>query len=136
MTALTQDRITNTKDGKSIPVPAGTNVIFYQGGLVAVNNTTGLACPGKTAVGLTVIGVCDSPLNTTGLPDGSAIVLVRRGMLAQFNNLPADPVTQALFGRNCYIADDQTVAATSGGNTRSIAGLVLGIDAAGVWIQF
>jgi hypothetical protein len=67
--------------------------------------------------------------------DGAAVVLVRRGKVFKFANAAADPVTQASFGRLAYIVDDQTVAATNGTNTRSAAGIVLGVDADGVWIQ-
>ena len=35
-----------------------------------------------------------------------------------------------------YLVDNQTVAKTNGTNTRSAAGVVRGVDAEGVWVQF
>ena len=47
-----------------------------------------------------------------------------------------DLIAQADAGSDCYIVDDQTVAKTSGTNTRSRAGIVLAVDAdGGVWVQ-
>ena len=34
------------------------------------------------------------------------------------------------------MVDDQTVAKTNGGNTRSPAGIIDSVDADGVWIRF
>lgn len=133
MTALTTGRATPTRAGQLVPVPVAGNVIIRAGALV-VANASGYACPGKTAIGLTVLGIAQDDADTTGQPDGAQLVTIERGMLARFANLPGDAVTQASFGRACYIADDQTVAATSGGNTRSLAGSVFGIEPAGVWV--
>ena len=44
-------------------------------------------------------------------------------------------MTQADLGKSCYIVDDQTVAKTSGGATRSLAGKVVGVDVDGVWVE-
>ena len=51
-------------------------------------------------------------------------------------NTGADLITQANVGSDCYIVDNQTVAATSGTGTRSRAGKVYAIDPSGtVWVQ-
>ena len=34
----------------------------------------------------------------------------------------------------CYVVDDETVAKTNGTNTRSRAGVVVDVDAQGVWV--
>jgi hypothetical protein len=52
------------------------------------------------------------------------------------NSAAGDLITIADLGTDCYVVDNQTVAKTSGGATRSIAGKVRDIEAAGVWISF
>ena len=44
-------------------------------------------------------------------------------------------ITQAEIGDACYIVDDETVAKTSGGNTRSVAGEIVDVDDDGVWVD-
>jgi hypothetical protein len=46
------------------------------------------------------------------------------------NSTAGDLIAQADVGTDCYIVDDQTVAKTSGTNTRSVAGKVQEVDAA------
>lgn len=134
MTALIADRNTAMKDGELVPVPVAAAVRIYAGSLVAAN-ATGYATPGATATTLTYLGRAEERVDNTAGADGAKTVLVRRGKAFRFANLGADPVTQASLGKACYIVDDQTVAATSGTNTRSAAGIVVGVDADGVWVQ-
>ena len=35
-----------------------------------------------------------------------------------------------------HLVDDQTVAKTNGGSTRSVAGICRGVDSDGVWVEF
>jgi hypothetical protein len=45
-------------------------------------------------------------------------------------------ITRAEIGDDCYIVDDSTVAKTNpGGNTRSVAGKIVDVDAKGVWVR-
>lgn len=129
-----QDRNTPFKDGELVPVPVAAGKHIYAGTIV-VANAAGFAEPGSTATGLAYLGRADAAVDNTAGAAGAAVVLVRRGKVFKYGNAGADPVTQASFGRVAYIVDDQTVAATNGTNTRSAAGIVLGIDADGVWIQ-
>ncbi len=132
MTALTTDRNTPMKDVELIPVPVAAVKVFA-GGLAAAN-ATGYATPGATATTLTYLGRFEETVDNTGGAAGAKTVLVRRGVAFKFANLGADPVTQASQGKVCYIVDDQTVAATNGTNTRSAAGVVVGVEADGVWV--
>lgn len=130
MAALTGARNTPRRDGDvfGIPVKAATTV--YQGGLVVVD--AGYATPGRTATGLIAAGRCEETV--TAVAAGDVIAQVRAGTF-KFANLAADAITQAELFADCYIVDDQTVAKTHGGNTRSRAGKVVGIEADGVWVQ-
>ncbi|SMF86270.1 hypothetical protein SAMN06265365_1873, partial [Tistlia consotensis] len=53
----------------------------------------------------------------------------------RFANAAADPVDLADVNTDCFIVDDQTVAATNGTNTRSVAGKVRDVDQLGVWVE-
>jgi hypothetical protein len=132
---LATDRNTPRKDGELIPVPVAANAKIYGGALV-VANATGFAAPGSVATTLTALGRAENLVDNTGGADGAKTVLVRRKQAFKFANHAADLVVQADFGKTCYVVDDQTVAKTAGGATRSIAGKVIGVEADGVWVEF
>ena len=132
--ALTADRHTPYKDGELISVPVAAGAVIHAGGLV-VANATGFAAPGSTATTLTYLGRAEESADNSAGADGAVSVLVRRNKAFQWNNSGTDPVTQASLGKVCYVVDDETVAATSGTNTRSAAGIVIDLDADGVWVE-
>jgi len=130
---LTADRNTQMKDGELIAVPIAAAKKIFAGSLVAAN-ATGYATPGAVAATLTYLGRSEETVDNTGA-DGALSVLVRRGKAFKFANSAADAVTQASMGKVCYIEDDQTVSATSATGARSAAGIVIGVEADGVWVQ-
>lgn len=132
--ALTADRNTPMKDGELISVPMAANAKVFAGG-IAVANATGYAAPGSLATTLTYLGRFEEFVDNTGGADGAKSVMVRRGKAFKWKNSGADAVGQAGLGKACYIVDDETVAATNGTGTRSAAGIVVGIDSDGVWVQ-
>ena len=104
---------------------------IYPGALVVIN--AGYAAPGSAATGLIAAGVADpDPLlpvsDSTGLSDGDISCRVLQGVFAFDNSTSTDEIAQTEVGRNCYIVDDHTVAKTSGGSARSVAGVVVAID--------
>lgn len=116
----------------NVPVKAGAVIVA---GLAAAVDATGYAVPVTAATGLTYLGRYeDSVDNSTG-GNGDVYVLVRNACAFQFDNSTTDPVTQASFGKLCYLADGQTVAKTAASNTLSAAGRVVGIDENGVWVE-
>lgn len=130
--ALAADRNTPMKDGELIAVPAAA-VKLYAGGLVAAN-ATGYATPGAASAVLTYLGRAEETVDNSAGQPGDKTVLVRRGKAFKFKNSGADAVTQAEFGKPCYIVDDETVAKTNGNGTRSPAGTVVGVESDGVWV--
>jgi hypothetical protein len=134
LSALAADRNTPLKDGEIIAVPVATGVKIFAGALVAAS-ATGFATPGATATTLTYLGRAEAQADNTTGANGAISVQVRRNKAFKFANLGADLVVQADLGKNCYIVDDQTVAKTSGGSTRSVAGKVLGVESDGVWVE-
>lgn len=131
--ALTQDRHTPTRSGDFVSHPMAAAKKIFAGALVALN-ATGYAEPGSTATTLTAAGRAEEMMDNSGGVNGAKSVKVRRGVF-QYANLAGDAVTRADVGKTCYIVDDATVARTNGSSTRSAAGKVIDLDAAGVWVE-
>lgn len=134
MTALTQARNTPKQSAEQLGVPVAAGAKIYAGSIV-VANANGYAAPGSLATTLTYLGRANETVDNTNGANGAVSVKVDRKQAFKFANLAADLVTQAELGKTCYIVDDQTVAKTTGGATRSAAGKVVGIDADGVWVE-
>lgn len=132
--ALTEDRNTSMMDGEVISLPVAATAKIYAGGMV-VANATGFADKGQVATTLTYIGRAEEQVDNTAGADGDKDILVRRGKAFKFKNSGADAVDQASIGKVCYIEDDETVSKTNGTATRSAAGIVVGIDSDGVWVE-
>ncbi|CAB3886610.1 MULTISPECIES: hypothetical protein [Achromobacter] len=135
MTALTQDRNTLRRDGNQIEPPVAAATRIYGGSIVCIN-TSGYAVPGSTSTTLKVAGVAEDRADNSGGAAGDIRVRLRKGPHCFANSVSADLITLADIGSVCYIVDDQTVAKTSGGDTRSVAGKVFDVDADGVWVDF
>ncbi|MFY4004724.1 MULTISPECIES: hypothetical protein [Achromobacter] len=135
MTALTQDRNTLRRDGNQIEPPVAAATRIYGGSIVCIN-TSGYAVPGSTSTTLKVAGVAEDRADNSGGAAGDIRVRLRKGPHCFANSVSADLITLADIGSACYIVDDQTVAKTSGGDTRSVAGKVFDVDADGVWVDF
>jgi hypothetical protein len=131
--ALSADRNTEMKDGEVVSVPVATNTVIFAGSLVAAN-ASGYAVPGAVATTLTALGRAEGYVNNNPGANGAKSVLVRRRKMFKFKNYGTDLVVQADLGKTCYIYDDETVAKTNGGTTRSIAGTVMAVDTDGVWV--
>lgn len=131
---LTADRNTPKQAATQIPVPVAAATKIYAGSLV-VANATGFAAPGSVATTLTYLGRAAETVDNTAGAAGAKTIRVDRKDAYKFANHAADLVVQADLGKTCYIVDDQTVAKTSGGATRSAAGKVVGIESDGVWVE-
>lgn len=130
MAALKKDRNTPQRMGDRLVLQVAENTTIYAGSLVAVN-AEGYAVPASTATTLTAAGRAEHQVINSGA-DTIESIIVLRGVF-KFDNLSSDAVSKILS--DCYIVDDQTVAATDGGSTRSIAGTVLDIEPDGVWVE-
>jgi hypothetical protein len=122
-------------DDLELPQKASTKI--YQGALVVLN--AGYAAPGSTATGLIAAGVAMLNPNTgvsdtTGLADGAVTIRVRQGVFKFLNGTGGDVIAQADVGKYCYIIDDQTVAKSSNSSARSKAGIIIAVEASGVWV--
>ncbi|RXS92966.1 hypothetical protein [Acinetobacter junii] len=133
MTAATSDRNTPRRE-KGLLFVAIAAATTVHNGLIACVNAAGYAVEGSTATDLIYLGRFEETVTNAGV-DGEVSVRIRTDSAFQFQNSSTDPVTQASFGDFCFIEDNQTVAKTDGGGTRSKAGRVVGIDEHGVWVE-
>jgi hypothetical protein len=132
--SLTADRNTPLKETECLGVLVAGGVKIFAGALVCAN-ATGFATPGATAATLTYLGRAESYVDNTAGIDGAQEIIVRRKRAFKWINYATDLLTQANIGQTVYIVDDQTVAKTNGGATRSPGGKLLGIDTDGVWVE-
>lgn len=135
MTALTADRAIKRRTGDrvSIPVAAGVKIFIGAG---VVRNSSGYAAPASSATGLISAGVSNDYVDNTTGADGAQNVLVEPGIWTFNNSASTDLITIAEVGDQCYWVDDQTVAKTNGGGTRSPAGNIEHVESNGlVWVR-
>ena len=133
MTALTAARNTLERAGDVVGYPVKASVKPIQGGIAVLN--AGYAAPATTATGLIAIGRFEETVDNTSGADGALSAQVKRGTFRFGNSSAGDAIAQADVGADCYIVDDQTVAKTSGTNTRSVAGKIIAVDSVGVWVK-
>lgn len=133
MVALTQDRNTARRIGVDFVDPMAANVTIFAGAIVALD-ALGNAAPGSTAVGLVARGVAQER-QSNGASIGAEKIRSQATVGAFANSAAADAITRAEIGDDCWIVDDQTVAKTDGGGTRSKAGKIVDLDASGVWVR-
>lgn len=129
--ALTAERNTPRMGGDRLELPVAATTTLFAGALVV--SDAGFAAPGRTAANLVALGRCERTV--TALAAGDAMASIRPGIYRFANSAATDAITQAEAGSDCFIVDDQTLAKTDGGGTRSRAGIVIGVDDAGVWVQ-
>lgn len=134
MVGLTYDRNTASRIGNIYIIPAEASKTFYVGALLCVN-ANGYGVPGVTGLNLRGIGRVTRQV-VSGPVAGEILVDYERGVFRYMNSLSTDLITRAQIGQGCYVVDDQTVAKTNGGGTRSVAGTVDDVDGVGVWVRF
>lgn len=132
---LTADRNTLRRDGEGFSFPIAASTRIYAGSLVALN-ATGYLTRGAVATTLRAVGVAREQVDNSSGADGALNVPVLRGVFQFANSSAGDLIARANIGSVCYIVDDQTVALTNGGATRSVAGTIRDVDSAGVWVEF
>lgn len=135
MAALTADRNTPRRDGEQENLPVAAAKKIFAGSLVA-RDSSGNATPGATATTLLGVGRAEEYVDNSAGAAGDKSVNIRKGVYRFANSASGDLIARADIGNDCYIVDDQTVAKTNGGSTRSVAGKVFDVDTDGVWVKF
>jgi hypothetical protein len=133
MGALAKDRVTPRRANEDFSFPVAAGAVIYAGALVALS-ATGYATPGAVAATLQAVGVAQEAVDNAGGQDGDKTVKVRNGAFLFANSAAGDLIALTEIGETCYIVDDQTVAKTDNGGARSPAGMVVDVDADGVWV--
>lgn len=72
---------------------------------------------------------------TGGVSNGDETVDVEEGTYLLGNSAGVDAISADDVGHYCYVVDDETVALTSSGGTRPIAGVIREVDSLGVWVE-
>ena len=134
MAALVKERDTLARGGDLLDLPAAANVVCFAGALAA-RDANGNATPGATATTLRGLGRVRDTVDNTGGAAGAERVKIEKGVFRFENSAGGDEISTADIGNDCFIVDDQTVAATNGTNTRSVAGTVYDVDDRGVWVD-
>ena len=124
MTALTADRNTKRRDGELFGLEAAQTI--YAGAMVALN-AGGRAVP-ATAAGGPCVGVARHQAGA------GETVLARRGVYNFADAADDAALTRADIGSTVYVADDQTVKKKNSG-ADAVAGIVMDVDAEGVWVK-
>lgn len=141
MTALSADKAVIVADEEWLDYPEPSlsiiaDDIIYQGALVAVNSS-GYVAPASADPTLKVIGWSRGRVDNTDGAAGDLRVPYCRKPIRLVNSAGADAITNAHVGEYCYAVNDQTVALTSGGGDRPVAGRVMHVDSsAGVLVEF
>lgn len=134
MAALTEGRNTPQAAGEMRVGAMAAATTIHQGGIV-MRNAAGFLREGAAATGLVGVGRAEERKANAGSA-GDESVRYQPGVFRYANSAAGDEITAAHSGAPCYAVDDQTVAATDGGGTRSIAGFVDHVDEQGVWVLF
>jgi hypothetical protein len=150
MTAIASNAVRDTaRQGfdpllRDLAYPVAANVNCRQGGIAVLGAAgaadAGYLKPGVAGLGLVCVGRFSHSFDNTGganagtsldFPAGRTVNDVESGTFWWGNSASTDQITQANCGQLCYIVDDQTVALTSAGNTRSVAGIIAYVDTVG-----
>lgn len=133
MAALTENRSTvQMASGDRAGLLGASQTIFA--GALLMRNVSGHIIKGATATGSFGVGRAETAGASTTA--GVTNQTFREGIFRYANSASGDLIATADIGTICYIVDDQTVAKTSGSATRSPAGVVVDVDALGVWVRF
>lgn len=115
--------------------PAAAAKKLYKGAIACLD-ASGNVTPGATATGLKALGRVAFEADNSAGGAGAIRCKVDGGVFRYANSAAADAIASADKGNLCYIVDDQTVAKTDGGSTRSTAGRIYAVDSDGVWVAF
>ena len=132
MAALTENRSTKQMATGDRSGLLGASQVIFAGALL-MRNASGHLIKGAIATGAIGVGRAEAP--GVSISAGVTPQTFREGVFQYANSAAGDLIATADIGAACYIVDDQTVAKTSGTNTRSPAGIIVDVDALGVWVR-
>lgn len=108
------------------PMPVAAAIKVWCGAMVFLLATGYVSDePAHNAV---CLGVAEETVDNLLGSAGAKSLTPARGTPAMVNSAGVDALTSADIGRRVYAVDDQTVARTSGGGTRCVAGRLVAIE--------
>lgn len=119
--------------GYDLVLDMTASTTIYAGALVAIN-PAGFAVPAAATANFVVVGIATQTKKTgTG---GSDKIVVRAGVIAKLGHtsVAANKIVRADVGNAAYVVDDESVG-DDGGDVDIIAGMVVGFDDDGVWVD-
>jgi len=135
MPATTVDRATPyRKDLTRYNLPVLTNTAIIAGSLVGLN-ASGFVVPAVVSTTLRILGMALESRPANAGASGTQRCPIRPGIHCWANSPDADLIALTNVGADCFAVDNQTVALTSGGATRSLAGVIVDVDQWGVWVD-
>ena len=142
--ALTKPRkIVRRQEGVTV-YPVLAAAVCIQSGLAILAD--GYARPGRAGQGVNdaakatdaatyqAVGVFLESV-TGGVADGEVSVAIQAGEFNFANSAGADAVSLADVGHPVYVVDDETIARTSAGGIRAVAGILTNLDSEGAWVR-
>lgn len=133
MPALTAPRETPSRSGDiRAPLMKG-GVTIYRGAMVAIDADR-FGVPAGPVAAHKVIGRAEDTYDNSAGADGGLRAKARTGVLL-WGNAAADAIAVADIGALAYVVDDNTVAKTSAGGARPVAGVIFDVDPDGVWVR-
>ena len=136
MAALVTERATPEGVGELLylPMAAASKILA---GAIACRDAAGNIVKGAASTTLRALGRSEETVDNLAGIAGDKSVHILAGSFWYANSTAGDLIANADIGNACFIADDQTVAKTNGGATRSQAGRVMEVSATlGVRVMF
>lgn len=133
LTVLAADKPISSRESKLFSYGVEADAVIYHGALVVLHD--GYARQGGTATDYIAAGIAKKSVDASGLSSGDEVIEVEEGTFLFENSEGGDEITITEIGKVCFIVDDQTVAKTSGTNTRSVAGYVRDVTDDGVFVE-
>lgn len=134
MTALTKDRPTPEREGRLVADPLAAAAVIYAGAMYMLD-ATGNALPAAPQAAATTLVVRAVARRRAVQAQGDALTDGATGVFRFDNATAGDALTRADIGAVCYALDDATVAKGHDTNKRPKAGVVVDVDAHGVWVR-
>jgi hypothetical protein len=128
---LAADRNTLEREPDIYEAAPASGQVIFKGALVALNSS-GEVVRGAVATTLKALGVAQNSTADRAYP---GTIRAKRGVFRFRNSAAGDAIVAADYGAQCFIVDDDQVAKTDGSSTRSVAGIIRGVDAQGVWVE-
>lgn len=125
----TTERNTEMREGDMFAYDLAVNAKINKGTLVVLD--AGYAKRGFESAATVCVGVATDTVDQAA---GDIHVNARSGTFLFRGATGADEISRADVGEDCFVIDDETVAKTDGGGTRTKAGRVRAIEGANVWI--